>query len=124
MSNLYWLTEAQMDRLRPVFPKSHRRPRVDDRRVLAGIIFINCNRLRWCDALAEYAPPKTLDPGRRNCCLRVTVARSAIVWVYFQSIASLPEGVADGRFRQLLQLQCRNLTGCIPPYGTGHSGSH
>ena len=30
MSNLFWLTEAQMARLRPFFPKSHGRPRVDD----------------------------------------------------------------------------------------------
>ena len=40
MSNLYWLTEAQIVRLRPFFPKSRGRPRVDDRRVLSGIIFI------------------------------------------------------------------------------------
>ncbi len=60
MSNLFWLTEAQMDRLRPFFPKSHGRPRVDDRRVLSGIIFINRNGLRWCDAPREYGPPKTL----------------------------------------------------------------
>ncbi|MGR3247826.1 MAG: IS5/IS1182 family transposase, partial [Paracoccus sp. (in: a-proteobacteria)] len=26
MSNLFWLTEAQMARLRPFFPKSHGRP--------------------------------------------------------------------------------------------------
>jgi len=60
MSNLFWLTEAQMDRLRPFFPKSHGRPRVDDRRVLSGIIFINRNGLRWCDAPRDYGPPKTL----------------------------------------------------------------
>lgn len=60
MSNLYWLTEAQMKRLRPFFPKSRGRPRVDDRRVLSGIIFINRNGLRWCDAPAAYGPPKTL----------------------------------------------------------------
>ncbi len=60
MSNLYWLTEAQMQRLRPYFPKSRGRARVDDRRVLSGIIFINRNGLRWCDAPAEYGPPKTL----------------------------------------------------------------
>lgn len=60
MSNLYWLTEAQMLRLRPFFPKSRGRPRVDDRRVLSGIIFINRNGLRWCDAPAAYGPPKTL----------------------------------------------------------------
>ena len=60
MSNLYWLCEDQMARLRPYFPKSHGVPRVDDRRVLSGIIFINRNGLRWCDAPKEYGPPKTL----------------------------------------------------------------
>lgn len=39
-----------MARLRPFFPKSHGKPRVDDRRVLSGIIFLNRNGLRWCDA--------------------------------------------------------------------------
>ena len=33
---------------------------MDDRRVLSGIIFINRNGLWWCDAPAEYGPPKTL----------------------------------------------------------------
>jgi transposase len=60
MSNLFWLTEAQMARLRPFFPKSHGKPRVDDLRVLSGIIFTNRNGLRWCDAPKEYGPPKTL----------------------------------------------------------------
>ena len=60
MSNLYWLTDAQMERLKPFFPKSHGKPRVDDRRVLSRIIFINCNGLRWCDAPKEYGPAKTL----------------------------------------------------------------
>ena len=49
-----------MERLRPYFPKSRGRARVDDRRVFSGIIFINRNGLRWCDAPAEYGPPKTL----------------------------------------------------------------
>lgn len=26
MSNLYWLSEAQMERLKPFFPKSHGKP--------------------------------------------------------------------------------------------------
>ena len=60
MSNLFWLTDTQMARLQPFFPKSHGKPRVDDRRVLSGIIFINRNGLRWCDAPREYGPPKTL----------------------------------------------------------------
>ena len=37
MSNLYWLTDEQMARLKPFFPKSHGVPRVDDRKVLSGI---------------------------------------------------------------------------------------
>ena len=60
MSDLYWLTDEQMERLRPHFPKSHGRPRVDDRRVLSGIIFVNRNGLRWRDAPAVYGPHKTL----------------------------------------------------------------
>jgi len=52
MSDLFWLTDAQMARLTPFFPKSHGKPRVDDKRVLSGIIFINRNGLRWRDAPA------------------------------------------------------------------------
>ena len=60
MSNLYWLSDAQMERLKPFFPKSPGKPRVDDRRVLSGIIFINRNGLRWRDAPKEYGPAKTV----------------------------------------------------------------
>ena len=60
MSDLYWLTDEQMERLRPFFPKSHGRPRVDDRRVLSGITFVNRNGMRWRDAPREYGPHKTL----------------------------------------------------------------
>ena len=60
MSDLYWLTEAQMERLKPHFPLSHGVPRVDDRRVLSGIIFINRNGLRWRDAPSAYGPSRTL----------------------------------------------------------------
>ena len=60
MSDLCWLTDEQMERLKPFFPVSHGVPRVDDRRVLSGIIFINRNGLRWRDAPAVYGPHKTL----------------------------------------------------------------
>ena len=49
-----------MAKLAPFFPKSHGKPRVDDKRVLSGIIFINRNGLRWRDAPREYGPHKTL----------------------------------------------------------------
>ena len=60
MSEFFWLTEAQMERLRPFFPKSRGKRRVDDRRVLSGIIFIQRNGLMWKHAPAAYGPPKTL----------------------------------------------------------------
>lgn len=60
MSDLYWLSDAQMSKLEPFFPKSHGKPWVDDRRVLNGIAFINHNGLRRRDAPAEYGPHKTL----------------------------------------------------------------
>lgn len=54
MSDFFCLSDAQMARLEPFFPKTHGKPRVDDRRVLSGIIFINRNGLRWRDAPAVY----------------------------------------------------------------------
>ena len=59
MSNLFWLTDAQMERLKPFFPKSHGKPRVDDRRVLSGIIFINRNGVR-ADPRSGTTSPRTL----------------------------------------------------------------
>ena len=48
-----------MARLEPYFPKSHGKLRVDDRRVLSGIIFVNRNGLLWRDAPAAYGPHVT-----------------------------------------------------------------
>lgn len=56
MRDLFWLTNEQIERLRPFFPKSHDKPRVDDRRVLSGIVFVNRNGLRWRDAPSAYGP--------------------------------------------------------------------
>ena len=60
MNDLIWLTDAQMARIAPFLPRSHGKPRVDDRRVLSGIIFIIRNDLRWRDAPTAYGPQKTL----------------------------------------------------------------
>jgi transposase len=46
MSDLYWLTDEQMARLQPFFPNSHGKPRVDDRRMLSGVVFVNRNGRR------------------------------------------------------------------------------
>jgi transposase len=60
MSDLFWLSEAQMRRIEPYFPLSHGVPRVDDRRIVSGIIFVIRNGLRWRDAPAQYVPHKTI----------------------------------------------------------------
>ena len=60
MSDLFWLSEAQMRRIEPYFPLSHGVPRVDDRRVISGIIFVIRNGLRWRDAPRDYGPHKTI----------------------------------------------------------------
>jgi putative transposase len=60
MSDLFWLSEAQMRRIEPYFPLSHGVPRVDDRRVISGIIFVIRNGLRWRDAPKDYGPHKTI----------------------------------------------------------------
>ena len=60
MGERFWLTEVQMARIRPFFPKSRGKQRVDDRRVLSGIIYIQRNGLMWKDAPEIYGPPKTL----------------------------------------------------------------
>ena len=55
-----WLSEAQMRRIEPYFPLSHGIPRVDDRRIVSGIIFVIRNGLRWRDAPTGYGPHKTI----------------------------------------------------------------
>lgn len=39
MSDMFLLSEQQMERIKPFFPLAHGVPRVDDRRVLSGIAY-------------------------------------------------------------------------------------
>ena len=48
LSDPYCLMDDQIARLAPYFPKSHGRPRVDDRGVLSGIIFVNRKTCPQC----------------------------------------------------------------------------
>ena len=60
MSEVWLLSEAKMRRIEPYFPLSHGIPRVDDRRIVSGIIFVIRSGLRWRDAPAAYGPHKTI----------------------------------------------------------------
>ena len=60
MSDLFLLSPAHMSKIAPFFPRSHGVPRVDDRRVISGIICVLKHGLQWKDAPREYGPHKTL----------------------------------------------------------------
>src|SRR5215212_848149 len=57
----FWLTDEQFAKIAPHLPTNTRgRPRVDDRRVISGIIQVLKSGGRWVDAPATYGPRKTL----------------------------------------------------------------
>lgn len=60
MSEEFLLTTQQLNRIKPYFPVSHGIPRVDDRRVISGIIYVIRYGLQWKDAPTAYGPHKTL----------------------------------------------------------------
>ena len=60
MPDLFLLSPSQMSIIEPFFPKSHGVSRVDDRRVISGIVYVLKNGLQWKDAPTDYGPHKTL----------------------------------------------------------------
>jgi transposase len=57
----FWLDEEQFRRLVPHLPSDTRGvPRVDDRRVISGIVHVLKSGCRWADAPGVYGPRKTL----------------------------------------------------------------
>ena len=57
---MFLLSERQMARISPCFPLAHGVPRVDDRRVVSGIVYVIKHGLQWKDAPKGYGPHKTL----------------------------------------------------------------
>jgi transposase len=60
MRELPMLSSDRFERIKRYFPYPHGVARVDDRRVISGIIYVIKNGLRWNDAPAGYGPHKTL----------------------------------------------------------------
>src|SRR5436305_15206982 len=57
----FWLTKAQFSKIKPHLPTDTRgKARVDDRRVISGIVQVLKSGARWVDAPPEYGPRKTL----------------------------------------------------------------
>jgi len=61
MSDFFWFSDAQWARIEPLLPTDVRgMKRVDDRRVLSGIVHaLKCGG-RWADCADVYGPKKTL----------------------------------------------------------------
>ena len=60
MPDVLLLSRTQMRWLEPLFPRARGLPRVDDRRVVSGIVYVIRNGLQWKDAPPGYGPHKTL----------------------------------------------------------------
>src|ERR1700688_243876 len=59
--NLFWLTDEQWAKIAPLLPTDVRgKDRVDDRRVISGILHVLKSGCRWCDCPPEYGPPTTI----------------------------------------------------------------
>jgi len=71
MSNLDWRSEEQMGRLKPYFPKSRGKPRVDDRRILSGIILLIAMTY-----VGVMLPQNMVRP--RHC---TTAGSDGVIWV-------------------------------------------
>ena len=72
MSQLFYLSIEQLERIKPFFPRSHGISRVDDLRVLSGIIYVIRYGLQWKDAPRGYGPYKT----------RITALCAGVAWAY------------------------------------------
>jgi transposase len=59
--NLFWLSEEQWRRIEPYLPTDVRgKERVDDRRVISGILHVIKSGCRWNDCPPEYGPATTI----------------------------------------------------------------
>ena len=59
--NLFWLSDDEWQKIEPLLPGDVRGiERVDDRRVISGIIHVLKSGCRWCDCPPEYGPPTTI----------------------------------------------------------------
>lgn len=60
MGERFWLSDTQWATIRPLLPDLGGKPRVDDRRVISGILHRYREGLRWRAIPAEYGPRTTL----------------------------------------------------------------
>ena len=67
----FWLTKDQFARLKPLLPSDTRgKPRVDDRRVISGIVHVLKSGGRWIDAPDVYG---SASRSKRRVTRRITL---------------------------------------------------
>lgn len=82
MSDHFWLRQAQLERIKPYLPLSHGIPRVDDRRVVSGIVHVIRHGLRWQDAPQKTLIPETGMAERRFHETRRDKVRWPAIWIW------------------------------------------
>lgn len=61
MAHLFWFSDVQWAAIEPYLPSNQPGARrVDDRRVISGIIHVLKTGCRWCDCPKEYGPSTTI----------------------------------------------------------------
>ena len=61
MANEFWLNDRQWSGDQPLLPRNQPGARrVDDRRVISGILHVLKSGCRWCDCPPEYGPATTI----------------------------------------------------------------
>jgi transposase len=61
MARLFWLSDEAWAAIEPHLPHGKPgKPRVDDRRVVSGILHVLKTGCRWRDVPVEYGPPTTI----------------------------------------------------------------
>ena len=110
MSDFFWFSDAQWERIAPLLPSDVRgKKRVDDRRVLSGIVHaLRCGG-RWADCADVYGPKRTLYN-------RFVRWSERGIW---EGIFSALAGAADAPDRLFIDSSCIKVHRCA---GGGKGG--
>lgn len=106
MSDVFLLTRQQWDRITPYFPVSHGIPRMDDVRVISGIIDVIRYGLQWKDAPKAYGPYKTLYNRF------VRWSRAGIFDTIFRELSRV-QGTADGLMIEATHLKAHRTAASL-----------
>jgi len=103
MADFFWFSDAQWARIEPLLPTNPRgKERVDDRRVLSGIVHaLKCGG-RWADGAGVYGPKKT-------------VYNRFVRWAergIWEDIFSALAGAADAPDRLFIDSSCIKVHRC------------